>query len=59
MEHVVCQYCKSEYDLKVVDATGWRQIPHKAMCEVCGMVLKEWTKDREYILVMTKRGLLA
>jgi hypothetical protein len=57
MEHVICPRCNTEYDLKVVDATGWRQIPHKTVCEVCGTVLKDWTKDREIILIMTKRGM--
>jgi len=56
MEHIICQSCKSEYDLRTVVATGWRQIPHATVCEVCRSVLRDWDKDREIILVMTKRG---
>ena len=56
MEHIVCQNCKSEYDLKAVVAPGWRLIPHHTVCEVCRSALKDWEKDQENILIMTKRG---
>jgi PHP family Zn ribbon phosphoesterase len=59
MEHIICQKCKSEYDLKSVDATGWRLIPHNTVCETCGSVLREWVNNREIIPIMTKRGLVA
>ena len=56
MEHISCNKCKTEYDLKTVDATGWRQIPGHTVCEICGSVLREWTKDREVIAIMTRHG---
>jgi transcription initiation factor TFIIIB Brf1 subunit/transcription initiation factor TFIIB len=58
MEHIVCRKCESEYDIMAVEAVGWRLIPHRTVCEVCGSVLKDWEKDRENILIMTKRGLV-
>jgi len=58
MEHIVCRQCKSEYDVEAFEAIGWRLIPHKTVCEVCGSVLKDWEKDQKNILIMTKRGLV-
>lgn len=58
MEHIACRQCKSEYDVEAFEATDWRLIPHKTVCEVCGSVLKDWEKDKQNILIMTKRGLV-
>lgn len=56
MEHIACEACKTEYDLRTIEVIGWRLPPHKTVCEVCNSVLKDWEEDREYILIMTKRG---
>jgi hypothetical protein len=58
MEHIVCEKCKSEYDLKAIDVTGWGLLSHETTCEVCGYVLKGCDNDHENILIMTKRGLV-
>jgi hypothetical protein len=59
MEHIVCEKCKSEYDLRLIGVSGYQLSPHDTTCEVCGSVLKDCDSDHDDILIMTKRGLVA
>jgi len=59
MERVICKQCKSECDLKPVDASSWHLLPHDTTCQVCGSVLKGWDNDHENILIMTERAFVA
>ena len=59
MKHLVCRHCRTEYDVRQVDTTGWDRIPHDVKCEVCRSVLKGWDSDHENIYIMTKHGAVA
>ena len=56
MEKLICQTCKSEYEVHDVDTRGWGREPADELCEICGAVLKRFEPDRKPILVLTKRG---
>jgi hypothetical protein len=56
MEKLVCETCKSEYDVHEVDTRGWDREPADELCEVCGAVLKRFDPERQPVLVLTKRG---
>jgi hypothetical protein len=58
MEHIICESCDTEYDIREVDARGWRRLRYTTNCEVCGAVLKAFDQDYERILIITKRGLV-
>jgi rRNA maturation endonuclease Nob1 len=56
MQSIVCQNCKSEYDVEAVATEGWDREPADEVCEVCGATLRRWDPDHQPIFILTKRG---